>query len=211
MRRKIPRYFLILLLTSSIILFGFKLTVFDFDFYQKQFESNNVYEKYDKETVDKNSLELINYLQSGFPLLTDFFNEKEKAHLQDVKRIIDVFLLVFYLSVIFSVVLILILLYKKQYLEVFNGLFTSSLIVIAILVLIFLLSLNFQKLFLNFHRVFFTNNLWLLNPSTDNLINLFPENFFISALKRILFIDLITALILLIVSFILKRTKQHIL
>ena len=39
--------------------------------------------------------------------------------------------------------------------------------------------IDFDGLFVTFHRAAFTNDGWLLNPRTDLLIRLMPENFFI--------------------------------
>ena len=39
---------------------------------------------------------------------------------------------------------------------------------------------DFNGFFITFHRVAFTNDGWLLNPGTDMLIRLMPEEFFIS-------------------------------
>jgi len=78
-----------LFLGLFIILFGFRFIVFDLDFYMK-FNDNK-----------EDTLKIIEYLQEGKPL--DGFTDKEITHMNDVKRIIDVFLLVFYLSFIFFI------------------------------------------------------------------------------------------------------------
>ena len=39
---------------------------------------------------------------------------------------------------------------------------------------------DFNSLFILFHKVAFTNDLWLLDPQTDLLIRLMPIEFFIS-------------------------------
>lgn len=39
---------------------------------------------------------------------------------------------------------------------------------------------DFDSLFILFHKIAFTNDLWLLNPRTDLLIRLMPTGFFIS-------------------------------
>ena len=39
---------------------------------------------------------------------------------------------------------------------------------------------DFDGFFITFHRIAFTNDGWLLNPATDMLIRLMPEDFFIS-------------------------------
>ena len=56
-----------------------------------------------------------------------------------------------------------------------------SLLTLAALVLGLLLwaVLDFEGLFITFHRVAFRNDLWLLNPRTDLLIRLMPETLFI--------------------------------
>ena len=44
---------------------------------------------------------------------------------------------------------------------------------------------DFGSLFVLFHRVAFTNNLWILNPATDLMIQLMPTAFFIDYAARI--------------------------
>jgi len=41
-----------------------------------------------------------------------------------------------------------------------------------------LLVSDFNRYFTLFHEIFFNNDLWLLNPATDLMINLVPEQFF---------------------------------
>ena len=43
----------------------------------------------------------------------------------------------------------------------------------------YLISRDFTKAFTVFHKVLFTNNLWILDYSTDRLLNMVPEIFFI--------------------------------
>ena len=53
--------------------------------------------------------------------------------------------------------------------------------VIALAVALLLWGLiDFSGLFVLFHRISFTNDLWLLNPATDLLIRLMPTSFFIT-------------------------------
>lgn len=55
---------------------------------------------------------------------------------------------------------------------------------------------DFNGFWTTFHQLFFTNDLWLLNPATDLMINLFPEAFFSHLVIRILlwFLCLLSAL-----------------
>jgi len=46
-------------------------------------------------------------------------------------------------------------------------------------------AVDFQGLFLQFHFMSFANDLWLLDPRRDRLIQLFPEGYFFDAAMRI--------------------------
>ncbi len=57
---------------------------------------------------------------------------------------------------------------------------------LALLVLIGVwAAVDFASLFLLFHQVAFTNDLWLLNPATDLLIRLMPQAFFMRMVVQI--------------------------
>ena len=56
--------------------------------------------------------------------------------------------------------------------------------------------IDFDSLFVTFHRVAFTNEGWLLDPRTDMLIRLMPTPFFISMGVRVLLAVLAAALVL---------------
>ena len=44
---------------------------------------------------------------------------------------------------------------------------------------------SFDRYFVVFHHLFFDNDLWILDPTKDNLINLLPEGFFSDTALRI--------------------------
>ena len=48
-----------------------------------------------------------------------------------------------------------------------------------------IISTDFTKYFIIFHKIFFTNDLWQLDPRTDLLINIVPEPFFMDTAARI--------------------------
>ena len=55
---------------------------------------------------------------------------------------------------------------------------------------------NFDGLFITFHRVAFTNEGWLLDPRTDLLIRLMPVHFFVSLGIRIMIWILVAGFVL---------------
>lgn len=50
---------------------------------------------------------------------------------------------------------------------------------------------NFQWFWTHFHYVFFTNDLWMLDPRISIMINMFPLNFFYAMVTRILIVFVI--------------------
>lgn len=58
-----------------------------------------------------------------------------------------------------------------------------------------LLLSDFERYFTLFHEIFFDNDLWLLNPDTDLMINLVPEQFFFDTAMTIGIIFLGSALV----------------
>ena len=79
----------------------------------------------------------------------------------------------------------------------------------TVTVLIILACVDFNSLFVLFHRIAFTNDLWLLNPQTDLLIRLMPLEFFISYAAIIGGIWLLGMVGLLVVSTILIRKAKE--
>ena len=136
----------------------------------------------------------------------EFFNEKEIAHMEDVQVL---FIGGQWLRVISGILFViasafLIFQNKKQFLlkVLRNGMIFF---IAAIAAKAALISTNFTKYFILFHKIFFSNNLWILNPDTDRLINIVPEPFFIDTAIRIaaIFFGMIVC-VYIICSILLK-------
>ena len=54
----------------------------------------------------------------------------------------------------------------------------AGFLLIAVILIIFIAA-DFDRAFTVFHLLFFTNDLWILDPATDLLVNIVPFNFFI--------------------------------
>jgi len=182
-----------ILIPLLIILFSFKLIVFDIDFYKSEFEKYEVYDQFDNKAEVDSALEsLINYMKSGEPL-SDFFNEKEKAHMVDVRNIIKKVSLIFYLLFIPFIGLFIWGRKESPKLLIYGGIVTLSLLLILFLVSHFGFDLIFQK----FHEVSFDNDLWRLDPKVDYLKALMVDGFFLDALKRIFIISALISVFLI--------------
>ena len=66
---------------------------------------------------------------------------------------------------------------------------------------------NFDGLFITFHRVAFTNDGWLLDPRTDLLIRLMPVDFFVSLGIRIMIWILIAGFVLFCTGKIIHHAE----
>ena len=83
-----------------------------------------------------------------------------------------------------------------------GGLFTLGLMALAGLGSL----MDFDRLFLQFHLLSFSNDLWMLDPSRDYLLKMYPEGFFRDATIAIAGLTLSEALLLLLASyFVLPR------
>lgn len=69
---------------------------------------------------------------------------------------------------------------------------------------------NFSTAFVQFHLIFFDNDLWLLDPRESLLINILPEGFFFDVVKKILAVYLPGVVLLLLLVFVRakKQTKS---
>jgi len=81
--------------------------------------------------------------------------------------------------------------------------------IIVFSALSFILKDFFSAAFIRFHELFFSNDLWILNPATDKLIVLYPEQFFVDFVTavyvRSLLISLFLFLCITIIHMIYKR------
>ena len=60
--------------------------------------------------------------------------------------------------------------------------------------------LDFSRIFYQFHQLSFSNDLWLLDPSRDRLIQLFPTGFFFDAAIRIAVQTVVLGVVILAAS-----------
>ena len=68
---------------------------------------------------------------------------------------------------------------------------------------------DFNKYFIVFHHIFFDNDLWILNPATDLLINIVPEPFFMDTALRIGITFAVMVILFLAINFYLwKRGRK---
>ena len=129
-------------------------------------------------------------------------NEKEISHMKDVRKIYKTINNIKIIAAIITLSIILLYAYKKINVFIFKELRNSLFIAYTVPIFFGALSLvDFSDAFEKFHEIFFKNDLWQLNPKTDLLIRLMPEEFFVNGFIKILAYYTISVFIIHICSF----------
>lgn len=103
-------------------------------------------------------------------------SENALTHFKEVKTIFLEFQIVLIIGII--ILILLILLYKKLY-GTFEYLLIGGIATIFVpFTLAVFIFINFDKVFITFHKLVFNNNYWIFNYKTDPIITFLPEDFF---------------------------------
>ena len=178
----------ILLLTASL---GWEVN--SYWLYEYGFEKYNVSQTTGlaQSELEKAATGLINYFNSDEEYISltvekegepfALFNQREVAHLRDVKGLIwlDYRLLLGTLIYTLAYAGVSLFWRKRRYWRRLAwGVVGGEGITLALMLALGLGTLlGFDQLFLQFHLISFTNELWQLDPAKDYLIMLFPQGF----------------------------------
>lgn len=161
-----------------------------------------------KEIIKKNYDVLIDYnhqfgtKELEFP---DFpMSEKGKIHFEEVKQIFVTIELMGIVS-FFILICIIPFLIKKQHYHFLKWNFLLGISIPVILGV--LIGLNWETAFVLFHKVFFNNDYWIFDITSDPIITILPDEFFFLCAVVILFLFLLLNIISGIVYRIIK-TKE---
>lgn len=123
-------------------------------------------------------------------------------HFRDVKLLIQVNALFSLVSLVIIPKLIGVLKKARRNIVMDNG---FTILYGLPLLLLFIIFISFDRLFILFHQILFTNDYWLFDPQLDPIINVLPESYFM-----ILFVVaiLIYEGIIVLINFIYKNAKK---
>ena len=142
--------------------------------------------------------------------IIDLFSEKELVHLKDVKGLyqLDCTVQIVSALILLACVLMMVLLLHEKWRTVVKGILWGSGLLLGLVIFLALWSiLGFEQLFVLFHQLSFTNEFWILDPSRDFLIMLFPEEFFYDIALFIFGAIILQSLILGVISWSLLKTR----
>ena len=153
---------------------------------------------------DQEKLEIL--LQQPGRQVFSLFNQKEIDHMIDVKNLIQATLLFERIGLVLLLVFFIFFLFRegsKIFYENFKRIILGSFLIWSILLflIIFGMIIDFNYTFTLFHKIMFTNDLWILDPNTDFLIMIFPQRFFLEISAAIIILFLLINLIIYFLIF----------
>jgi len=204
----------IMTLLVPIILYAYNLNsvAFDETFYKKEFQKYNVYENlkdYDVERINNKVLNYLRYEKNEKLIDEDFFTKREKQHFLDVKNLFQGVFSGYYVSLALFLLLFIILFslvnfnYKKITEKIFIILFFGSLLTLIDAFIFFILSnANFNFVFDNLHKIFFSIGTYTFNPVIEKIVVLYPESLFFDVLIKIITKTIFSSIIILFASYL---------
>lgn len=208
--KRVLIFILIVFLPLFLLLKSVEINTFDKEFYIDSYEKYGVLKVTGKTIQELEDItdDLLSYLKgkADEKILEKNFNSREILHMIDVKVLFDYGYMLKNISLILILLSIGLLCYFKDYVSLGKTLFYGPFIWWGAILILFLLSLSdFNRYFTYFHLIFFDNDLWLLNPETDLLIQMLPLEFFISIFKKIVLLFLLLMAIIQIIGYVVMR------
>lgn len=229
-----PRKLLMIIIGVLMVVYALANSINDetinLDSYHNFSTENNIkdYVGVDQDKLEQMYESLIEHIQTGNnDVLTPYFNQKEILHMEDVHNLYNIS---FTLDIILIIMIIVMFTYyitinakasknlsKENILKIYNGVQDLTIIrktiIITILISLIIVAIgviNFNYLFTKFHEIFFNNDLWLLDPKTDIMIRMLPEEYFYQKASGIFFRFITTIGLYLIMFTALKSfMKKH--
>lgn len=151
--------------------------------------------------------DLINYFHNNNVDLHRWFNDKEVSHMEDVLTLYQFLKVGAIISFCVLVFLISYWIKNPQYYQMFwqNYKLAVMILLTGLILLVFSCLINFEVMWHLFHKIFFRNDLWLLDPSRDKLIMLVPLQFFI---KLVIDVGLVLMAWLSFFTFVIWRYRK---
>jgi integral membrane protein (TIGR01906 family) len=195
-----------IMLIFVLLISSIEWTAFDLNFYKKEYIKLNRAESIgiSMEELMRGTSELLDYLKGEREDLKIkatingeqryLFNQKEMEHMVDVKHLYQwaAGFRTWSLAAFLLLMVILIFLARKNIINILSRTFEKSMAFFLLLLILLglFICVDFTAFWDRFHHIFFTNDLWQLNPETDLLIQMVPEQFFFDMVIRILLIFL---------------------
>ena len=191
---------------AALLITSFEIAMYsDFDVYRQE------YEKYDVLSDLDMTMDDVMYVTHEMTTVEgqeqDFFNEQDRFHMGEVRDLFIGGLNIRLGACVAAVLCILFLIithadFKKiipRSYWIALGVTGAAVLLIGIAAVI-----DFNAVFVQFHHIFFDNDLWIFDPAEDYMIRMLPEGLFYDMVIRIGAIFVVGLVVLLVLSFIPK-------
>lgn len=211
-----------LLFIVAALLTSFQIAIYgdsEYGFYKDLYEKYQVTGELDMELEDVMTVTdyMMAYLigeEEELSIVTDvdgrkqdFFNEQDRLHMADVRRLFLGGLKLRTVFLILAAVIIVVLFFQKVDMRKILTKTYSWALAAFLAALVFLgigFAVDFTACFRIFHEIFFTNDLWMFDPAEDYMIRMLPEGFFFDMAVRIVLIFLGFLLMIRVLLWIWK-------
>ena len=205
---------------AALLITSFEIAMYsDFDVYQREYEKYDVLSDLDMTMDDVMYVthEMMDYLRGEGDTLSvittvegreqDFFNEQDRFHMEEVRGLFIGGLNIRLGECVIGLICIafLIITHADVKKVIPRGYWIALGITGAAVLLIGTASvIDFNAVFVQFHHIFFDNDLWIFDPAEDYMIRMLPEGLFYDMVIRIGAIFVASLVALLILTLIPK-------
>ncbi|MEW9096332.1 MAG: TIGR01906 family membrane protein [Clostridiaceae bacterium] len=181
MNKKIINIFFTIFISLFFITSSIKLTVNFKSLYYFDIKHLDIVENsgFSMEDIKEDYNYLIKYITShnkeDFEMPNLPSSKEGAVHFEEVKNIFIKLDYLFFISGIISIIA----LYYCNKNKVYTTFKYTSIVLISIpIILLITFLINFDKVFVIFHKLFFNNDYWIFDPVKDPVINMLPQDFF---------------------------------
>ena len=210
---------------AALLITSFEIAMYaDFDAYRQEYEKYDVLSELDMTMDDVMYVthEMMDYLRGEGDTLSvvttvegqeqDFFNEQDRFHMGEVRELFIGGLNIRFGACVAAVLCILFLVITRADIKkvvprsyrIALGVTGAAVILIGIAAVV-----DFNAVFVQFHHIFFDNDLWIFDPAEDYMIRMLPEGLFYDMVMRIGAIFVVSLVVLLVLSFIPKIADRR--
>lgn len=209
--------FAIVCFIFGLLVTMFNLAVFNERFFETQYKALNTAESMNMSGEDLMlaTHTLLDYLQNkrddiNVEVVVEgknvpMFNQKEIDHMVDVKDLFTVLNSLQMAAYVIFIILIVALTITNRMSSLTNSIYRALGVYLFVIGGIAVYAfIDFSGFWVIFHKVLFSNDLWLLNPNTDRMINMFPEVFF----NRLVIRVMIHFVIVFVAMYIIAKIRE---
>lgn len=206
---------------AILLITSFEIAMYsDFSVYEKEYEKYDVLSDLDMtmEDVMHVTREMMAYLRGDRDTLSvvttvegteqDFFNEQDRFHMGEVR---DLFIRGLNIrtgaAAAALICLVFLVVSKARLRKILARSYQIALGITGAVVLFIGIAavVDFNAVFVQFHHIFFDNDLWLFDPAEDYMIRMLPEGLFADMVLRIGILFVAGLVVLLIASIVAGR------